>query len=421
LASLSDAIVNVQMDKSYKVRCSNWEAKVLESRQISYAANDAVAALQVFLALCVEKVGAKGVIGVEQCLKKVGEKPTNDQLLLISFLSGKTYLLNQSRLSVQSTSIWRKYASYTCIHSEVKKVGLSLCQGIIDLSFKNKSNLFNKKSSSDSNLRRVTESSMSTRKTPLYHNCLLLAADGCLLCTCVRKKAEWYVNKNLGTVIKSEPFTVQLNFDPSGRPFVDRDYYTTVKENRCVVCGKEEDYVKKKVVPRDYRRHFPPSLKDHISHDILLLCVPCHQTSELHDLRLKEDIAEKYVVPLNNTKMIEDKQLKKVRSAAKALASRADEIPRERRSVLENIVKEFLQEDEINVDKLKTLAEIGTAKENKFYIGSHGERVVKKLIENGKLREFIKMWREHFLSTMKPEFLPIYWSVDHNLTYYDDE
>ena len=225
----------------------------------------------------------------------------------------------------------------------------------------------------------------------------------------------------LGVVAKSEPYTVQLNFDPSGRPFADRNYYMTVKENKCVVCGKEEDYVKKMVVPRDYRRHFPPSLKDHLSHDVLLLCVSCHQASEFYDLRLKMELAEKYSVPLNNTKTVEDRKLKKARSAAKALVCRGEEIPTERQNDLRNVVREFLQEDEIDAEKLKEIAELGTKREKEFYIGSHGEQVVRKLSEDGKLREFVKMWREHFLTKMKPKFLPTYWSVDHNLTYFGDE
>lgn len=217
--------------------------------------------------------------------------------------------------------------------------------------------------------------------------------------------------------MNSEPYTVQLNFDPSGRPFVDRDYYMTVKENKCVVCGKEDDYVKKMVVPRDYRRHFPASLKDHLSHDVLLLCVTCHRTSELHDLRLKREIAEEYSEPLGNSRSVEDPKLRKVRSAAKALMYGGESIPEQRRETLKTSVKEFLQAEEFTVEKLRELSEIGTTKENEFYMGSHGERVVAKLIENGTLRDFVKMWREHFLDSMKPKFLPNYWSIDHNLTF----
>jgi len=36
------------------------------------------------------------------------------------------------------------------------------------------------------------------RKKPLYHNCQLRSPDGQLLCTCDVKKANWYIDKQLG-------------------------------------------------------------------------------------------------------------------------------------------------------------------------------------------------------------------------------
>lgn len=37
-----------------------------------------------------------------------------------------------------------------------------------------------------------------SRKTPLYHHCMMYAPDGQLLCTCDTRKAQWYINKGLG-------------------------------------------------------------------------------------------------------------------------------------------------------------------------------------------------------------------------------
>lgn len=196
--SLSDAIVGVQMDKSFRVRCSNWESNKLTDRQISYATNDALVALQIFLVLCIQKVVSKELVALPCCLQKFKQRPTNDQLLLISFLSGKSLVFDQTRLTAEYHNIWNDFTRYTCIDNEITKVGFSLCQGIIDLSFKNKSNIYCKKASSDTNLSKLSARSVPTRKTPLYHNCLLIAPDGCLLCTCDRKKAEWYVNRCLG-------------------------------------------------------------------------------------------------------------------------------------------------------------------------------------------------------------------------------
>ena len=39
--------------------------------------------------------------------------------------------------------------------------------------------------------------------------------------------------------------------------------------------------------------------------------------------------------------------------------------------------------------------------------------VVKRVREEGKLLEFEKMWRKHFVDTMHPKYLPPLWSVDH--------
>ena len=224
-----------------------------------------------------------------------------------------------------------------------------------------------------------------------------------------------------GTVVNSEPFTVQLNFDPAGRPFVDRDYYTTVKENRCVVCGKDDNYVKKMIVPRDYRRHFPSYLKDHLSHDVLLLCVTCHRVSELHDMRLKKQLAMEYSVPVGISKSKEDPKLKRVRSAAKALMYAAEKIPEPRKCSLRQVLTEFLKKDNVDDAEIRELSEIGTSKENEFYEGAHGERVVTKLIENGELKKFVVMWREHFLQAMKPKYLPEFWSIDHNISMSEKE
>lgn len=54
------------------------------------------------------------------------------------------------------------------------------------------------------------------------------------------------------------PVTVRLLFEPSGRA-VDEigQYYTQEKANHCVVCGSNESYIRKNIVPREYCKHFP--------------------------------------------------------------------------------------------------------------------------------------------------------------------
>lgn len=44
----------------------------------------------------------------------------------------------------------------------------------------------------------------------------------------------------------------------------------------------------------------------------------------------------------------------------------------------------------------------------------HGLKVVQHTIENEGLLAFERMWRQHFLDTMQPAYLPVLWSVDHS-------
>ena len=54
--------------------------------------------------------------------------------------------------------------------------------------------------------------------------------------------------------VKDDPVLVQLRFEPAGRPRSDKDYYLQEKENVCVVCGREDTFIKKSVIPREYRK-----------------------------------------------------------------------------------------------------------------------------------------------------------------------
>ena len=111
---------------------------------------------------------------------------------------------------------------------------------------------------SSSKQRPPKEKPRPLRKSPLYHNAKLEAPDGQPLCVCDVKKAQWYLDKGFGAKISDDPFVVRLNFEPSGRPEGEAgEYYLTFKENVCVVCGKHESYLRKYIVPHEYRKHFP--------------------------------------------------------------------------------------------------------------------------------------------------------------------
>ena len=79
----------------------------------------------------------------------------------------------------------------------------SLCQGVIDVAFKarKRKGLIDKDSNSLSPEKsRKPYKKGTTRKSPLYMNCMLTAPDGSRLCTLDHKKADWYIARGLGKV-----------------------------------------------------------------------------------------------------------------------------------------------------------------------------------------------------------------------------
>ena len=86
---------------------------------------------------------------------------------------------------------------------------------------------------------------------------------------------------------------MRLNFEPSGRPKGQAgDYYMGAKENKCVVCGQTQNNLRKYIVPHEYRKEFPEVMRDHQSHDVLLMCLNCHQKSNLSDQMLRNQLNE---------------------------------------------------------------------------------------------------------------------------------
>ena len=63
-------------------------------------------------------------------------------------------------------------------------------------------------------------------------------------------------------------------------------------------------------------------MREHQSHDILLMCYDCHKRSNLYDLALRQKLANECGAPIgteDDVKVREDRDLKAVRSAARAI------------------------------------------------------------------------------------------------------
>lgn len=359
LKSLAKELLNYNMNKSYTLRCSNWDAESLTSDQIIYAADDAVISAKLFDNI---KSRKNGWFNIRSWYNE-------DIELYIDMPFKQTFNNNVISKSVSGMPA----ASYKSRYSV-------------------------------------------PRQKPMYDNCQLLAPDGELLCICERRKAEWYVYKGLGESVSEEPYTVRLNFEPSGRPRLDDIFYTKEKVNICVVCGKSENYHRKFVVPSEYRKYFPDLMKKNLSHDVLLLCVDCHKKSNLLDQKMRVKLAELCDAPLVNGKYAKykfDSEMAHVKSAARALASSGHKIPKARKTELEKTITDYFNVSQVTEELLQKALNFDLNTLNESYT-PHGLKVYQYFCKNGGLINFEKLWRQHFLDTMKPKYLPNMWSVEHN-------
>ncbi|XP_020540579.1 protein RRP6-like 3 isoform X2 [Jatropha curcas] len=217
-------------------------------------------------------------------------------------------------------------------------------------------------------------------KAPVYHNCRIYANDGRLLCYCDRRKLEWYLQRELAKLIEDEPPAIMLLFEPKGRPEDEGNgFYIQSKKNICVGCGEGNHYLRYRIIPSCYRMHFPEHLKSHRSHDIVLLCVDCHEIAHAAAEKHKRKVVAEFGIPLFVRKVVDSKEAPvipdpsssvmndeeagvsplQLRIAAMALLRHGSRMPLERREELMQIVKQYYGRREISEEDLERALLVG--------------------------------------------------------------
>ncbi|KAK8490104.1 hypothetical protein V6N11_081573 [Hibiscus sabdariffa] len=216
-------------------------------------------------------------------------------------------------------------------------------------------------------------------KSPVYHNCRIYTNDGQLLCYCDRRKLEWYLRRDLAKLVDDDPPAIMLLFEPKGRPEDEyNDFYIESKKNICVGCGEGNHYLRYRVIPSCYRVHFPEHLKSHRSHDIVLLCVDCHEVAHAAAEKYKRRIAGEFGIPLYVLKVVDSNQAPiisgsseskifedsgvsplQLRTAAKALLRHGPEMPPHRRDELTQIVMRYYGGMEVSNEDLERALVVG--------------------------------------------------------------
>uniref|UniRef100_A0A6B2L2E8 3'-5' exonuclease domain-containing protein n=1 Tax=Arcella intermedia TaxID=1963864 RepID=A0A6B2L2E8_9EUKA len=357
LKALSKTILNIKLNKGNHVRCGDWSAPTLDTHQIQYGALDAWVGLKILTAIY-EKHGSPGVE----------------------------------------------------LHH--------FCKDIIDVIF---TRAYTNKTKSTKNGEPVPIVSKAhkvpPRKSALYENCLMLAPNGDALCSINKKKVQWYLDRDLAELVQSEPeVIIKLKIEPQGRGHAGSEYYLAKKENKCVVCNSDKSYVRFSIIPHSYRRYMPLEIKDHSSHDIVLLCQECHRRASLFSESLRKKLKAERKEPNKKEKPYKiDNEKKNVRMAAVTLMKKG-QLPPARAEELTNILKTYFQKQEITQADYELASKL-EYKEKIDEEDSHEKRVVDELKTPDQIQQFFVRWRQHFLDTMKPQFLPTGWSLHHPINH----
>jgi len=214
-----------------------------------------------------------------------------------------------------------------------------------------------------------------------------------------RKKADWYIRKNLAEWSNSQQTAFRLKFTPQGDGKYDLAFYKIPAQNICVVCGTDQNLTRHHIVPSQFRRAFPYKLKSHSCHDVLSLCCSCHNEYERCAELFKAEIRTKYGIP-------SDDELSKIKTPE-----------HEKSKALYYIIKYSTDLEEIN--RVRAELDVILAKQTSKNLRFMRQKAMKaayincinQIIAEDGLVAFIESWRQHFLDHAKPMFMPEHWAV----------
>lgn len=255
--------------------------------------------------------------------------------------------------------------------------------------------------------------SLRPLQTPAYSNWLMLGPDGSEMCRCAEKRARWYLDRGLADVIGEDPPTIKLKFDPQGPGNQGDEFSLAPKLNRCVVCGTEEDLTKHHIVPSMYRKFFPVEIKSRSAHDVVVICIKCHDEYEAVATKLKSMIGIEYdardnVAPLTQEQRNHNYLVK----LCKTLRFHGKVIPSDRHEEIIAMIVNLLGRD-ISDEEIQELSESTTST---LLNRDTGRIVVEKILASDLLDSFVLRWRQHFIDTAQPRFMPDHWSVQRKIS-----
>lgn len=277
------------------------------------------------------------------------------------------------------------------------------------------------------NILKVGSTNLNSENWEVYH------PNGTHMFTCGEKKATWYLDRDLAK--RMDDGKIMLTFEPKGDGFERNEVFgKSVRETKCVVSGIEDDLQRHHIVPYCYRTYFPEQYKSKNHHDVVLMNHKKHSDYEVEATKYKDVIAEMYNIKTINTFNLEyTAKLRKIGKDNAILLNTLHSLFKTHNKIslevkynkihaisngtgipfeivcnysyiqLYKLYSLLKETHENNIYKYK-------GDNRKFY--DHGYHVVKKLDTEEKIKEFVKLWRTHFIETMNPQFMPNGWSID---------
>lgn len=236
----------------------------------------------------------------------------------------------------------------------------------------------------------------------LYH------PDGVLMCYCSKKRAMWYVIRNLGVLVDK---SVHLNFIPNG--YGDSVEILEPRENICVVSGNDDNLSKHHVIPLQYRKYFDIKYKSKNSCDIVLLNRKIHDDYERVADKLKIQLEIDYGDPISNEI---DRYWNEAQSIYFIIKKHFKDLPPSKQVYFKFRYNGLIEK--YNFD------------EKSFYNKTSDYLFLNNLLVVEKIKpiHLTILWKLHFLKFGKPKYLPSWWKPNlikilkvgnNDIVYYD--
>lgn len=266
----------------------------------------------------------------------------------------------------------------------------------------------------------------------LSENWMVFHPTGIHMFTCGEKKAKWYLKNKLADI--TNPFEITLNFMPKHLDINLKDDFIKAPRNPiCVVTGVNYNLQRHHIVPYCYRTFLPLEYKSRNHHDVVLINSREHAQYEVVANQFKDVLSLKYGVPTirelgseynDKFKYIDNKYYKPINilrsifNGHKVLTNKQKVEKLKELSDLINIDAELILTfnyiqlykifDELKLEHHREIEKMKNDYGNEYY---HGYRIVEKLKTEEDIKEFIYLWRRHFITVMKPKYMPKGWNI----------